>query len=75
MAGNETHGPRRATLLALAALAALAYVTTRQDDESAVSIPPGAVAWHGAMSLYRNVALWAGKRAMSAEMNYWKAVG
>lgn len=75
MTGNEPDRPRRGTLLAVAAVVALAYVVTRRDDETAVNVPPGAVGWHGAMSLYRNVALWAGKRAMEAEMHYWKAVG
>jgi hypothetical protein len=75
MTGKEPYRPRRATLLAVAAVVALGYVVTRGDDESAVNIPPGAVGWHGAMALYRNVALWAGKRAMEAEMHYWKAVG
>lgn len=77
MTGNEPNRPRpvRTTVLAVAALLTVAYVATRREDGEAVNVPPGAVGWHGAMSLYRNVAMWAGKRALQAEMHYWKAVG
>jgi hypothetical protein len=75
MTGNEPQKPRRATLFAVAALVAVVYAATRRDDESAAAVPAQAVGWHGAMSLYRNVAMWAGKRAMEAEVHYWKAVG
>ena len=75
MTENESRRPRGTTLLAVAALAAVAYVVTRGDEEGAVNVPPSAAGWHGAMSLYRNVAMWAGKRALQAEMQYWKAVG
>lgn len=76
MSGGE---PRRRTgplVVAVAALAVAAYaaVASRREAESGV-VPPQAVGWYGAMELYRNVALWAGKRAMDAEVNYWKAVG
>ena len=59
----------------VAALVAVAYTMVRREPESAGNVPPAAAGWHGAMELYRNVALWAGKRAMQAEVNYWKAVG
>jgi hypothetical protein len=75
MTGHERKKtPTGITVLAVAAFVTVAYVTTRKDPESAANVPPGAVGWHGAMELYRNVALWAGKRAMVAELNYWKAV-
>lgn len=75
MTGHEPKNSRvGATVLAVAALVTVAYVAMRKEPESAANIPPGAVGWHGAMELYRNVALWAGKRAMDAELNYWKAV-
>lgn len=35
---------------------------------------PDAVAWHGAMNLYRNLAVFFGKQALRAEAAYWKAV-
>jgi len=75
MTGNEPRKPRGTTLLAVAALVAVGYAVTRPADEGAVNVPPRAAGWHGAMELYRNLALWAGKRAMQAELNYWKAVG
>jgi hypothetical protein len=76
MAGTEgAKAPHRGLVLGAAAVLVLAYVATRGDEESAVTVPAGAAGWHGAMSLYRNLALWAGKRAMEAEMHYWKAVG
>lgn len=78
MAVNEPKKspPTGITVVAVAALVvAVSYVTTRKEPESATGVPPQAVGWHGAMELYRNVALWAGKRAMVAELNYWKAVG
>ena len=75
MTGHEPKKSRAGTtVLAVAAFLTVAYVTTRKDPESAANVPPRAAGWHGAMELYRNVALWAGKRAMVAELNYWKAV-
>lgn len=35
---------------------------------------PDAVGWYGAMELYRGLAGWAGKKALAAEHEYWKAV-
>lgn len=75
MTGHEPKKSRTgATVMAVAALLTVAYVATRKDPEG-TNVPPAAAGWHGAMELYRNVALWAGKRAMVAELNYWKAVG
>lgn len=75
MAGNEPRRPRRKALLAVTALAVVAYVATRREPESGANVPPRAAGWHGAWELYRNVAMWAGKRAMQAELKYWEAVG
>ena len=75
MAGNQRRKPVGPMLLAVAALAVVAYTTPRREPDDAVNVPPNAVGWHGAMEVYRNVALWAGKRALQAEMKYWEAVG
>ena len=61
-------------LVAVGALVVVAYVASARRDEGPPDVPPDAVGWYGAMSLYRSLAMWAGKRAMSAELNYWKAV-
>lgn len=74
MAGNELRKPYGFTVLAVAALVAAAYAATRSEQDSAVNIPPRAVGWHGAMDLYRRIAVWAGRRAMAAENKYWEAV-
>jgi opacity protein-like surface antigen len=63
---------RKTTALAVVALvvvAAAAAGRRKADPE----IPPEVAGWYGAMELYRALALWAGKRAMAAEVNYWKA--
>ncbi|MFF8495215.1 hypothetical protein ACF06O_30820 [Streptomyces albidoflavus] len=57
---------------ALAVVALAAVAGPRRDGPA--EVPPEAAGWWGAMELYRTLALWAGKRAMSAELNYWKAV-
>ncbi|MYR11931.1 hypothetical protein GTY62_15225 [Streptomyces sp. SID724] len=77
MSDIEEKKPRWSTparVVAVAALVAVAVAATsgRREPEH---VPPEAVGWYGAMELYRTVAMWAGKRAMSAELNYWKAVG
>lgn len=75
MTGPEPKRRRTgAVVVAAAALVVVVYSATSGRRESETDIPTQAVGWHGAMSLYRNLALWAGKRAMSAELNYWKAV-
>jgi hypothetical protein len=74
MAGNEPRKRYGVTLLAVAALVTVAYTATRREPETQ-DVPPEAAGWYGAMELYRNLALWAGKRALQAEMRYWKAVG
>lgn len=75
MAGNEPRRPRGLLLLGVLALGAAVYASTRIETEGATNPPPGAIGWHGAMEMYRKVALWAGRRAMEAEMKYWEAVG
>lgn len=75
MAKNEPKKPVGAMVLAVAALAVVAYTVTRKEPDEPVNVPPNAAGWHGAMEVYRNVALWAGKRALQAEMKYWEAVG
>lgn len=35
---------------------------------------PDAVGWYGAMSLYRSLAGWFGKKALAAEREYWRSV-
>jgi hypothetical protein len=74
MAGNELRKPRGWHLLAAVTLAAAVYAATRPEPESAVTVPAQAAGWHGAMEMYHKVALWAGRRAMEAELKYWEAV-
>lgn len=62
-----------AVALSVAALVVVACVAAAGHREEPEDVPPEAAAWHGAMSLYRTIAVWAGHRALSAEMNYWKA--
>lgn len=64
------------TLVAVAAAVVVAAAAATRCGRREVDpdVPSEAVGWYGAMSLYRTVALWAGKRALSAELNYWKAV-
>ncbi|MGW2795187.1 hypothetical protein ACWC9H_35420 [Streptomyces sp. NPDC001251] len=59
-------------VIAVAALVVVAAAATTRTEET-TDVPPEAARWYGAMSLYRALAVWAGKRAMSAELNYWKA--
>lgn len=75
MAGKETRKPVGLVLFGAVALCAAVYAGTRTDDDSAVNVPAPAAGWYGAMEFYRRVALWAGRRAMAAENEYWKAVG
>lgn len=39
------------------------------------ALPADAVAYHGAWQLYRNLAVYFGKRALVAEARYWEVVG
>lgn len=63
-----------ALVVTVGALVVAVVVTSRSGRTEPEHVPPEAVGWYGAMELYRTLALWAGKRAMSAELNYWKAV-
>lgn len=75
MTGPEPKRRTGAAVVAVAALAVVAYsALSGRREQEASAVPPEAVGWYGAMELYRNLALWAGKRAMAAELNYWKAV-
>lgn len=62
-------------LVGVTALVLVVATVSGGKREAGGDVPPEAAGWYGAMSMYRALALWAGKRAMSAELNYWKAVG
>lgn len=69
---------RKRTVIIIAASFLVVAGTMRvanKGREAAGDVPPQAAGWYGAMSLYRTVALWAGRRALTAENEYWKAVG
>jgi len=61
-------------LVAVAVTAAAAMVGARRSAGAGATVPPDAVAWHGASELYRNLALYFGKRALACEARYWEAV-
>ena len=65
---------KRNVIIAAACLLVVAGSVRSATREAAGDVPPEAAGWYGAMSLYRAIALWSGKRAMSAEVKYWKAV-
>lgn len=63
-------------LLAIACLGvAVASAYGARRAAGTASVPPEAVAFHGAAELYRNLALFFGKQALRAEARYWEAVG
>lgn len=74
MAGNDAKRPRHLQVTAVGALVVMAYFAMRKAPEAGAPAPRAA-GWHGAMELYRSVAMWAGKRSMQAELKYWEAVG
>lgn len=74
MAGKGMRTPPGVTVVGVVALLVVAYTVLRPEPDDNPSVPPEAAGWYGAMSLYRKVALWAGRRAMDAELHYWKAV-
>jgi hypothetical protein len=51
---------------------ASAYGARRTAD--AASVPPEAVALHGAATLYGQLAAFFGRHALRAEARYWEAV-
>jgi hypothetical protein len=59
---------------AVLALAVATAVSAHRAAASGSTVTPEAVAYHGAMQLYRNLAVHFGKRALLAEAAYWKAV-
>lgn len=61
-----------AVVCGVAALAT-AYGARRAAGANA-TVPAEAVAWHGATELYRNLALYFGKRALVCEARYWEVV-
>lgn len=60
-------------VLCAGAAVATAY-GARRAATSGATVPPEAVAWHGAAELYRNLALHFGKRALICEARYWEVV-
>lgn len=52
---------------------ATAYGARRAAGAGA-QVPAAAVGYHGAWELYRNLALYFGKRALVAEARYWEVV-
>ncbi|WP_371591256.1 hypothetical protein [Streptomyces sp. NBC_00470] len=49
-------------------------VGARRAAGSGSEVPAAAVGYHGAMELYRNLAVFFGKRALEAEARYWEVV-
>jgi hypothetical protein len=63
-------------VLSVGALFVVGYLAARSTaDTDRGDVPAEAAGWYGAMSLYRSLAMWAGKRAIQAELQYWKTVG
>lgn len=52
----------------------MAYDAHERGRMTADTSDPRAVAYHGAMSLYRTLAVFFGNRALEAERSYWDAV-
>lgn len=50
-------------------------VSARRAAGSGADAPAAAVGYHGAWQLYRNLAVYFGKRALVAEARYWEVVG
>lgn len=68
-------GPRLVTIVALAALVVTAAAARGVQEDSGQELVPGdAAAYYGAWALYRNLAVWFGKRAMAAELRYREAI-
>lgn len=66
---------KRTVIMTAAVLLVAAGVARAAGKEAAGDVSTEAAGWYGATSLYRSVALWAGKRALLAEAKYWEAVG
>lgn len=62
-------------LVAVAGLAVAAVVGARRAAPAAAQVPAEAAAFHGAWHLYRNLAIYFGKRALVAEARYWEVIG
>jgi len=66
---------KRIVIMTAAVALTLAVASARAAERrDAGQVPADAAGWYGAASLYRAVALWAGKRALLAESKYWEAV-
>lgn len=62
-------------LLCVTAAAAVASAYgARRTAGSSASVPPEAVALHGAAQLYGSLAAFFGRQALRAEARYWEAV-
>lgn len=60
-------------VVCVGACVATAY-GARRTAGPAAQVPPAAVGYHGAWELYRNLAVFFGKRALQAEARYWEVV-
>ncbi|MYS19168.1 MULTISPECIES: hypothetical protein [unclassified Streptomyces] len=52
----------------------LATAAARSSAPAGTDVPAAAVAYHGAMEFYQRLARWAGRRALDAELSYWKEI-
>lgn len=70
-------GVRVHHVLAVACLGVCVLTAVSAKRASGVpgaGMPPAAVGYHGAMELYRNLALFFGKRALANEARYWEVI-
>lgn len=65
---------RDAVTAGILVLAIATALSARKAAAGVGTASPDAIAYHGAMQLYRNLAVFFGKRALLAEIAYWKAV-
>lgn len=61
-------------VLALAMVAATVSSARRAARDVPGAVPADAVAYHGAMELYRTLAVYFGKKAMAAELRYREVI-
>jgi hypothetical protein len=60
--------------IALVGFTLCAAVSAQRAAKGVGTARPEAAAFYGAMQLYRNLAIYFGKRALLAEAAYWRAV-
>ena len=65
---------KRNVIMAAACLLIVTGTVRAAGRQAAGDVSTEAAGWYGATSLYRAVAMWAGKRALLAEAKYWEAV-